>query len=369
MSSPLALTTPMINVPSIPTVHILDASIPSQRSTWLQIWQRWPNREVWAHPEYVSLFGRPGDCIICVAMEDASGGILFPLLLRALNTEPWAKDGDGWYDLASPYGFGGPFGWGTPDVTAFWNRLDQWANALRVVSLFTRLPLFEEQAIPFKGEVVTKGPSVVIPLEGGEASILKNYERSVREVLRHSERKGVSVIVDPHGDRLDEFFAVYYSTMERRAASSDYYFPMTLFTALRERLAEHVVFFHALHENRVVSTELQLISQTHTYAFLGGTTEKGLSHRANTALRHRTNVWGSENGKSHMVFGGSHRDNDGLFAYKKRFAPHSVRMFQVGTRIFNPDQYVRLIELRRVWAAGQGELWAPSEGFFPAYRG
>jgi hypothetical protein len=336
---------------------------------WLQIWQRWPNREVWAHPEYVPFFGRPGDRAICIAMEDSCGGILFPLLLRSLEAEPWAKDGGRWYDLASPYGFGGPFGWGTPDVTAFWNRLDQWANALGVVSLFTRLPLFEDQTVPFKGEVVAKGPSVVIPLEGGEASILKNYERSVRAVLRHSERNGVSVVVDLHGDRLEEFLAVYYSTMERRAASSDYYFPRTFFTALKERLPEHVVFFHALHENQVVSTELQLISQTHTYAFLGGTTEKGLSLKANPALRHRTNVWGSENGKSYMVFGGSHRENDGLFEFKKRFAPQSLKMFQVGTRVFHPGQYMRIIEQRQVWAAGQGQQWAPIEGFFPVYRG
>ena len=369
MSSILEPTVPVFPLPNTPTVHILNASIPTERLSWLKIWQRWPNPEVWAHPEYVSLFGRPGDLAICVAMEDASGGILFPLLMRSLETEPWAKDGDLWCDLVSPYGFGGPFRWGTPDVAAFWNRFDQWANALRVVSLFTRLPLFEDQTIPFKGELVTKGPSVVIPLEGGEASILKRYERSVREVLRHSERKGVSVVVDPHGDRLDEFLAVYYSTMERRAASSDYYFPRMLFTVLREHLPEHVVFFHALHEDHVVSTELQLVSQTHTYAFLGGTTDKGLAVRANSALRHRTNVWGSEQGKSHMVFGGGHRENDSLFRYKKRFAPQSWKMFQVGTRVFNPDQYKRLIEQRRAWAAGQGQPWAPIEGFFPAYRG
>ena len=352
-----------------PTVHILDASIPTERLVWLQIWQRWPNREVWAHPEYVSLFGRPGERAVCVAMEDACGGVIFPLLLRSLEDEPWGQHGDCSFDLTSPYGFGGPFSWGTPDVTTFWDRFDQWAKALKVVSLFTRLSLFEDQTIPFKGEIIMKGPSVVIPLEGGEASILKNYERSVRAVLRHSKQNGVSVVVDPHSDRLDEFLAVYYSTMERRSASPAYFFPKALFTALIERLSAHVTFFHALHENHVVSTELQLISQTHTYAFLGGTTERGLSIKSNTALRHATNVWGSEHGKSHMVFGGSHRENDGLLSYKKRFAPQSLKMFRVGTRIYNPDQYIRLIEQRRVWALGQGQQWAPIEGFFPAYRG
>jgi hypothetical protein len=355
--------------PVLSTVRVLDASTPTERSAWLQIWHRWPNREVWAHPEYVSLFGRPGDRTLCVAMEDSSGGILFPMLLRALEDEPWAKGIDHCVDLTAPYGFGGPFSWGMPDVTTFWNWFDQWATAQRVVSLFTRLPLFEDQTILFKGEVIEKGPSVVIPLEGGEASIQNNYERAVRGVLRQSVQKGVSVVPDPHGDRLEEFLTVYYSTMERRAASSSYFFPRTFFTALRERLSTHVMFFHALHDSHVVSSELQLISQTHTYAFLGGTTETGLACRANTALRHQTNVWASEQGKRYMVFGGSHRENDGLLSYKKRFAPHSsLKMFKVGTRIFNPDQYMRLLEQRRVWALGQGQQWVPVEGFFPAYR-
>ena len=352
-----------------PTVGVLDASNPTERSVWLQIWERWPEREVWAHPEYVSVSGRPGERAICVAMEDSCGGVLFPLLLRSLEDQPWAKDGNRCFDITSCYGFGGPFSWGTPDVTTFWDRFDQWANAQNVVSLFTRLPLFENQSIPFRGEIIPKGPSVVIPLEGGEESILKNYERSVRGVLRQSARNGVTVVVDPDSDRLEEFLAVYYSTMERRAASSDYFFQRRFFTLLQERLPGHVLFFHALHEDQVVSTELQLISQTHSYAFLGGTTERGLSQRANTALRHATNVWGSENGKSHMVFGGSHRENDGLLNYKKRFAPQSLKMFRVGTRVFIPDLYMQLIEQRQVWAAEQGQLWAPIDGFFPAYRG
>ncbi len=369
MSFTLQHSTSTVTLPDSPTVQILDASVPTERSLWLRIWLRWPNREVWAHPEYVSLFAQPGDRPLCVAMEDSCGGVLFPLLLRSLETQPWAKDSDRCFDLTSPYGFGGPFSWGTPNVPIFRDRFDQWANTLKVVSLFTRLPLFEDQTIPFAGEVITKGPCVVIPLEGGEESILKNYERSVRAVLRHSKRNGVSVVVDPHGDRLDEFLEVYYSTMERRAASSTYFFPRTLFTTLLERLSAHVMFFHALHENEVVSTELQLISQTHTYAFLGGTTERGLSLKANTALRHATNVWSSENGKSYMVFGGSHREDDGLFSYKKRFAPQSLKMFRLGTRVFNADHYQQFIEQRRAWAVGQGQHWAPVEGFFPTYRG
>ena len=33
--------------------RVLDASVPEERSAWLALWERWPGREVFAHPDYV----------------------------------------------------------------------------------------------------------------------------------------------------------------------------------------------------------------------------------------------------------------------------------------------------------------------------
>src|SRR6266508_3300359 len=49
--------------------RVLDASVPGELSAWLALWERWPGREVFAHPEYVRLFARPGDRAVCAVEE------------------------------------------------------------------------------------------------------------------------------------------------------------------------------------------------------------------------------------------------------------------------------------------------------------
>ena len=54
---------------------------------------------------------------------------------------------------------------------------------------------------------------------------------------------------------------------------------------------------------------------------------------------------------------------DGIFHYKKAFAPEGVVQFFTGQRIFDRDGYDRLVTARR------NELSAPLvSDFFPAYR-
>src|ERR671936_339922 len=69
----------------------LDAASADGRVSWLELWRRWPTREVQAHPDYARLFVRPCDRVVCAVGEDAGGVVLFPLILRPLAAEPWAR--------------------------------------------------------------------------------------------------------------------------------------------------------------------------------------------------------------------------------------------------------------------------------------
>ncbi len=74
--------------------RILDAAIAAERAEWLDLWEGWSGREVFAHPAYVSLFARPCDRAVCAGGEDDGGTVLFPLVLRPLAAEPWATPGE-----------------------------------------------------------------------------------------------------------------------------------------------------------------------------------------------------------------------------------------------------------------------------------
>ena len=351
------------------TFLLLDAAVPEQRAQWLSLWHRWPAQEVMAHPGYGELFAWPGDRIVCACQMGEESGILFPLIVRPLCSEPWGRGEGDTCDLVSPYGYGGPFGWGLYNTEAFWIGFDQWAQTIHAVSLFTRFSLFKDQLIPFFGDTVVKGPCVIVPLNQEPNAMLASYAKTVRENIRQAERAGVTFESDPECRRLDEFLSVYYVTMNRVGARPLYYFPKLFFERLIAGLPNQVLLCHALHNQRVVSSQLVIISGPHLYAFLEGTLDEGLRLRANPCLSHGTNLWGRAQGKQHMVLGGGYSGDDSLLRYKQRYAPNRSVLFSVGTKIFDGHAFPALIDKRTAWEREQGNQWSPAHDFFPAYRG
>ena len=348
---------------------LLDAAIPEQRAQWLDLWHRWPHRDVVAHVAYAQLLARPEDRVVCACQIGTEGGILFPLIVRPLCSEPWGRGEGETCDLVSPYGYGGPFGWWLYNTEAFWTGFDQWAQTIRAVSLFTRFSLFKDQLIPFFGDTEVKGRCVIVPLTPEPDAILGSYAKTVRENIRQAERAGVTLEPDPECRRLDEFFPVYYSAMNRLGARPMYYIQKSSIETLIAQLPAHVKLFHAIHNQQIVSTELLLISERYLYPFLAGTTHAGLQLRANPLLRHGVHLWGKALGKQQIVLGGGFSGEDNLLLYKQRFALNGCVPFCVGTRILDDDTYQTIIGKRATWEREQGNQWTPADGFFPAYRG
>jgi CelD/BcsL family acetyltransferase involved in cellulose biosynthesis len=346
--------------------RVLDTSRAAEHAEWLALWARWPGREVFAHPEYVGLFARPCDRVVCAVGEDAGGTVLFPLVLRPLAAEPWAPPGEGRLDAVSPYGYGGPFafGDGPRDDEAFWRAHEAWCREARVVSTFARLPLFDGQLPRLPAAPEGRGPNVVRALGGDLGAIWMEYDRSVRANVKAAERNGVTIEVDETGARLDAFIGVYEHTMSRRGANAWYFFPHAFFEKLVARLRGQYVFFHALHEGRVVSTELILVSAEHCYMLLSGTLADAYPLRPNDLLRHRTVAWAAEHGLTAYVLGGGYEPGDGVYRHKRNFAPRGQLEFRVACLVHDAAAAQELAARRA--QAEQG--WSPRPGYFPPYR-
>jgi Acetyltransferase (GNAT) domain len=351
-------------------IRVLDVRDPRACAAWTRLWQDWPDREVMAHPDYVRLFARPCDLVLAATARTDRGGILYPFVLRPLEAEPWVSPGEAGWDLTSPYGYGGPYAWniGPEEARAFWTQFDTWTRTRPVVTSFVRLSVFPDQLLPFDGEVVVNSPNVIRDLQRSDDGLWNDYESKVRQNVRRARARGCTVEVDPEGARLDDFHRVYTATMERRHASRYYFFSRAFFEALRQSLPGQFVFFHVFHDQRVVSSELVLLSQRHAYFFLGGTLVEAFGLRPNDLLQHETFRWCRDAGKTALVLGGGYRGSEGLLRYKRSFAPHGDVPFRVGTRIHDPARALRLVEERGRWEAARGIDWQPDPTFFPAYR-
>src|SRR5207237_1948216 len=121
--------------------QVLDAAVPDQLRLWRELLCAWPAREVMADPNYVRLFARNVDRVMCAASSTEQGGVLYPFILRPLAAEPWAAPNEMCWDIVSPYGYGGAFAWSVDRAGAerFWDHFDRWAEYERVVTAFVRL--------------------------------------------------------------------------------------------------------------------------------------------------------------------------------------------------------------------------------------
>ncbi|BDG08530.1 GNAT family N-acetyltransferase [Anaeromyxobacter paludicola] len=351
--------------------RVLDAASGADTAAWLELWRAWPGREVMAHPEYARLFARPGDRVVCATGEGEGWTILFPLLLRPLAAEPWARPGEDRWDAVTPYGYGGPFTWGggARDDAAWWAAHAAWCRDERLVSTFARLSLFPEQLASVPPVVERRLSNVICPVGEGLQAVWAGYKHSARNNVKHAEKAGVEVEVDETGAGLDAFFDIYHRTMSRRAASAWYFLPRRFFQDFFERLPGQCAFFHARLGGQIVSSELVLVSAENVYAYLGGTLEESFKARPNDLLRHRVVEWAVAKGKRHYVLGGGYAEGDGIFRHKEGFAPHGVVPFQVACLVHDERACEELYRDRRAFAERSGAPWTPDERFFPAYRG
>jgi hypothetical protein len=351
--------------------RLLDERFAADRAAWQRAWDRWPAREAAGHPEYARLFARPCDRVVCALGEGDDGArVLFPLILRPIAAEPWARVGEASWDAVTPYGYGGPFAWGPPDGHAeYWRAYEDWCREAQVVATFARLSLFPGLLARLPVPTEERAPNIVVPLDGGDEVLWHGYEGKVRRWVRVAERAGLSVEADPDGARLDDFVRIYTHTMERNGADAWYFFPHRFFDAIVERLRGQFAFFHTIANGAVVSSDLVLLSTENIYYFLGGTLEDAFPLGPNYLLKDRIARWAIAHGKKRYVLGGGHEPNDSLYRYKRAYARTGEVPFRVASWIHDEGAYVELARARAAFAARAAAAWEPRPGFFPAYRG
>lgn len=352
-------------------IAIWDARDPAAVAEWRARCASWPAREVFADPAYVRLFAAERDQPLAAFMETDAGLILHPFILRPIDAPHLCEDQSRpSLDITSPYGYSGAFTSGATDVDAksFWSAFDDVCRQRGVITEFTRLSLFESERLAPPGLVTQKLTNVVVDLCTPENQLWQEFQSKVRRNINRATRSGVQIEVDEEGRRLTDFVRIYTDTMRRRQAAEHYYFPRSFFESIVQDLPGQFAFFHALHDGRVISTELALVSGRSLYFYLGGTDEAYFDLRPNELLKFEVMRWGRARGKERYVLGGGHTPDDGIFRYKKAFAPRGLMPYHVASRVLDPRRYEAIVRAHLAEGRRRDEAWRPDVGFFPAYR-
>lgn len=324
-----------------------------------------------AFAEFATRWHAPGTPAAFLAEEEGRT-FLVPLIVRPVPPE--LSGSVPWLDATGPRGYPGPVvGSPTADIDeTFVDRaviaLIETLRAHRIVTAFIRChPLLSPrlEILSRWGGVQEHGESVSIDLARSAEQVWRQMRDDHRHSISRARREGYGVRFDEDWGLLEEFVAVYATTMERVGAAGQWRLPRGYFVDLRTAAgpAVHlcVVEHHGELAAAAILTEVDGIVEYH----LSGTATNHLHASPTKLLIEEASRWARERGNRVFHLAGSLRPDDSLIQFKRGFSPlrHRVASWRL---VADPEAYALLVDR---WTQLRTQLPAGDDGrFFPRYR-
>jgi len=320
---------------------------------WATLFDRLPpkQRDVFYTPSFARLCQRTlnrNDEVLCAALWDKDTAVLYPFAKRDLGRLTALEAFAGHCDITGLYGRGGLVATGANPETlaAFHAAMADYCRASNIVCGFDRYhPVMANEAhAAAETRVMDIGGFVVVDLRPPLEAIQESFKPSVRKDLRKAERNDIRCFSEADDAHLADFLDIYHGTMARNAASEFYYFSAEYFATLCQTIPGQFHFFYALAGEAIVSCELVLHHGKYAHSFLGGTRRESLPLSANPMLKWEIIRTLKAQGCEHFLLGGGTHPDDGIFQFKKAYAPEGVLPSRIGGTIWDFDAYQRLKE-------------------------
>ena len=318
------------------------------------------------------LYGKLGEYIergkcISFHVETKNGIVSNMFILRKI---PNLIDGIQYYDIVTPYGYGGPIIKDASNITAlvkdYYNEFAAFCQEHRIVSEFIRYHPIYRNWEPFDSiyENCYSRHTIGTNLKDYDDPIQSEFSKSARKELRLAVSNEVTCSVHEHPSSLMIFRKLYEKTMDRNGADSVYYFPSKYYRILETQLSPYVLEIRAHYQNEVIASEIYLTQGELMHAHLLGSDDRLLLTAGGAMLEATAVRWGKDHGYMFIHHGGGRTssDDDSLYQYKKKFGKHTQFDFYVGKKVWNTKIYNRLSDMR----LKTGSI--KDDSFFPIYR-
>ena len=295
--------------------------------------------------------------------EDENGKISSQFLLREV---PFQIDDVTYFDITTPYGYGGPVVHYATDrkklVENYEKRFCEYCLQNNIISEFVRFHPIEKNYEDFdemydiKFMRKTLGTSLK-----WDDPIMKEFSKNCRKKIRRILKNNVHFEIEQKPDSLTEFKRIYDSTMKRKHANEYYFFEDSYYEDILKYFKDQVALAKAYLGDKLIACGLYFLSGKTIHAHLSGTDTDYLKYSPAYILKYGTALWGKEHGYELIHYGGglSNSEEDSLYKFKRRFAEKTDFDFYIGKRIWNRDIYDKLCEIARI---------GTDTDFFPAYR-
>ncbi|WP_142825915.1 GNAT family N-acetyltransferase [Planococcus soli] len=282
---------------------------------------------------------------------------------------PIELEGEVFYDLVTPYGYGGPRIVSGRDenraalAAAFEQAFREHCLEEGIVAESVRFHPIIKNHLDFGScyELSFKRNTIQTRLAGIDDPILTEYSASCRRDIRHGLKAGVEYRVIDHPENLKDFKELYTSTLQRNDADSVYYFDDEYFQNCIDWLGDYLVVVEVKYEDKIIGMSLNFVCGDSIHVHLTGTRQEFHQLAPAYILQYALVLWGKEQGKQLIHHGGGRTGeaNDKLYLFKKKFGRNEEFEYFIGQKIWNQTVYERLCE--RVDAPADARR-------FPAYR-
>jgi hypothetical protein len=331
-------------------------------------------RDIYFQPEYAALHRfREDTRALLFAFESAGQQWLYPFLLQPIKRIGEHELEESWFDIETPYGYGGPLT-STTDaefLAAAHGAFTGWCLDEKVVAEFVRLhPLLRNESwVDPRMEVVYDRETVSLNLRGFDALGADElpFDKMTRYMLRRAEGLGISVEACPVEEYFDEFVRLYKLTMERLEADDYYYFSDDYFDGLRRLINDAGWLLAAQDENgELVAAALFLKGETRLHYHLSASDPSRRLPGATNKLIQQAAMLGSREGFEVLHLGGgiTSAPDDSLLKFKRKMGK-DAHAFYIGKRIHQPRVYE---SLREMWARAYPSLVQKYSGRLLCYR-
>ena len=322
--------------------------------------------DIYFTPEWgeVNKLIEPGEPFQYV-FESKTGCIKNLIIKREI---PRLVDGEQYYDIVTPYGYGGPYiescveGKKDQLLEEYKVNFGRYCNANKIVSEFVRFHPIINNGRDFSRiyEAQCIRQTVGTNLESDDP-VANEFSKSARKYVRRAVRDGVIWRVTEGPRDVSQFVDIYYSTMDRNNATDYYYFPLEYFNKCLELFRDHILFVEAIFHEKTIAAGFYLCYGDTIHAHLSGTLKEYLHLSPAYIIKYATAMWGKENGYKRIHYGGgtSNSPEDPLFLFKSKFTKNTFYDFYVGRVVWNQPVYDRLVEMTGKY----------DTEFFPKYRG
>ncbi len=298
--------------------------------------------------------------------EDSLGIIQHQFIVRPIPLA--GMEGEIWYDLTTPYGYGGPLILSCIDggeeelVTKFYDTFSSYCVQNRIVSEFIRFHPLNLNINFFSSmyDVHLHNYTVGTNLQGYKDPFMQEFSKSCRKTIRKCLNDGLEFEIEPEPKTLKDFQEIYFQTMDRNEADEDYYFSDDYFQTLIDEMSEYIITCRVIYEGETIAMGLYFRTAELLHAHLSGTKTDYLALSPAYIIKFAFMEWGQKNGIKLIHHGGGTTGDpsDSLFRYKKKFGKNTLFPFYVGKKIWNPSVYRYFTE----------QVCKDEDSFFPAYR-